>query len=92
MIVRFHPVADSLLISGQLNGGSELAGKAAVVDAPVGRGHVVLFATRPFWRFQTQGAWAMAFNAMVHWNALAASGPAPGAPGAHGPPPPLSHP
>ena len=45
---------------------------AGVVDAPVGQGHVVLFATRPFWRWQTQGAWAMAFNAIVHWNALAA--------------------
>lgn len=72
VIVRFHATADSLLISGQLNGGAELAGKAAVVDAPVGQGHVVLFATRPFWRWQTQGAWAMAFNAVVHWNALAA--------------------
>jgi hypothetical protein len=72
VIVRFHAVADSLLISGQMNGGAELAGKAAVVDAPVGQGHVVLFATRPFWRWQTQGAWALAFNAIVHWNALSA--------------------
>ena len=70
VIVRYHSVVDSLLISGQMNGGAELAGKAAVVDAPVGKGHVVLFATRPFWRYQTQGAWAMAFNAVVHWNAL----------------------
>ncbi len=77
VIVRFHETADSLLISGQLNGGSELAGKAAVIDAPVGNGHVVLFATRPFWRWQTQGAWAMAFNAMVHWNALAGAGTPP---------------
>ncbi len=82
VIVRYHATADSLLISGQLNGGAELAGKAAVVDAPVGQGHVVLFATRPFWRWQTQGAWAMAFNAMVHWNALAAPAGAAPAPGA----------
>lgn len=73
-IVRFHTNADSLLVSGQLNGGAELAGKAAVVDAPVGAGHVVMFATRPFWRFQTQGAWGMALNAIVHWNALGGSG------------------
>ena len=85
VIVRFHATADSLLISGQLNGGAELAGKAAVVDAPVGRGHVVLFATRPFWRWQTQGAWAMAFNAIVHWNALAAPAGAGGARGTRRP-------
>jgi hypothetical protein len=71
-IVRYHAMADSLLISGQLVGGEELAGKAAVVDARVGNGMVVLFATRPFWRFQTQGAWGMAINAMANWNALRA--------------------
>jgi hypothetical protein len=65
-------MADSLLISGQLVGGEKLAGKAAVVDARVGNGMVVMFATRPFWRFQTQGAWGMAINAMANWNALRA--------------------
>jgi hypothetical protein len=70
VIVRFHQTADSLLISGQLNGGAELASKAAVVDAPVGSGHVVMFATRPFWRWQTQGAMAMALNSIVNWNVL----------------------
>jgi len=82
-IVRYHTNADSLLISGQLVGGEELAGKAAVVDARVGNGMVVMFATRPFWRFQTQGAWAMAINAMAHWNALrpASGTPATAAPG-----------
>ncbi|MBX9928850.1 MAG: hypothetical protein K2X99_08050 [Gemmatimonadaceae bacterium] len=79
-VLRFHTNADSLLISGQLNGGAELAGKAAVVDAPVGKGHIVLFATRPFWRWQTQGAFAMALNAMVHWNALSGVPVAPMAP------------
>ncbi|MDZ4675159.1 MAG: hypothetical protein SGI84_11940, partial [Gemmatimonadota bacterium] len=68
--VRYHVNADSLLISGQLVGGQDLAGKAAVVDSKVGNGMVVMFATRPFWRFQTQGAWAMAINAMANWNAL----------------------
>lgn len=69
-IVRFHTNVDSLLISGQLNAGHELAGRAAVVESRVGDGTVVLFATRPFWRFQTQGAWAMAINALANWNAL----------------------
>ena len=69
-IVRFHQNVDSLLISGQLVAGGELANKAAVVDAPVGSGHVVMFATRPFWRWQTQGAFALALNAIVNWNTL----------------------
>ncbi|MEO5818607.1 MAG: M14 family zinc carboxypeptidase [Gemmatimonadaceae bacterium] len=70
VILRFTPRADSLLISGLLDNGSEMAGKAAVVDAPVGKGHVVLFGIRPMWRYETQGSYAMLLNAMVNWNSL----------------------
>jgi len=41
-----------------------------VVDAPLGKGHIVYFAIRPFWRWQTQGSFALAFNAIANWNAL----------------------
>ena len=41
-----------------------------VVDVPVGKGHVVLFAIRPFWRWQTQGSHALVFNTVLHWNDL----------------------
>jgi hypothetical protein len=70
VILRYHSNADSLLVSGLLAGGSELAGKAAVVDAPVGKGHVVLFGIRPLWRWQSQGSFAMAINAIANWNHL----------------------
>jgi hypothetical protein len=70
VILRYHSNADSLLVSGLLAGGSELAGKAAVVDAPVGKGHVVLFGIRPLWRWQSQGSFAMAVNAIANWNHL----------------------
>ncbi len=70
VILRYHSTADSLLVSGLLAGGSELAGKAAVVDAPVGKGHVVLFGIRPLWRWQSQGSFALAINAIANWNHL----------------------
>jgi hypothetical protein len=35
---------------------------------------VVLFAIRPFWRWQTQGSFALAVNAMVNWNHLGLTG------------------
>jgi hypothetical protein len=70
VVLQFHERQDSLLVSGLLVGGSELAKKAAVVDAPLGRGHVVYFAIRPFWRWQTQGSFALALNAIANWNAL----------------------
>lgn len=70
VILRYHSSADSLLVSGLLAGGSELAGKAAVVDAPVGKGHVILFGIRPLWRWESQGSFAMAINAIANWNHL----------------------
>ena len=70
VILRFVPRADSLLVSGLLENGGEMAGKAAVVDAPVGRGHVVLFGIRPMWRYETQGSYALVLNALANWNAL----------------------
>ena len=70
VILRFHEKADSLLVSGLLAGGDELAGKAAVVDAPVGSGHVVMFGIRPLWRWESQGSFALALNAIANWDHL----------------------
>ena len=49
---------------------SELAGKAAVVDVPVGRGHVVMFANNPMWRHETHGSFSMLFNAILNYDNL----------------------
>jgi hypothetical protein len=70
VVLRFHDKADSLLVSGLLAGGDELAGKAAVVDAPVGSGHVVMFGIRPLWRWESQGSFALALNAIANWDHL----------------------
>jgi hypothetical protein len=69
VILRFAPEKE-LLISGMLAGGSELAGKAAVIDAPVGRGHVVMFANNPMWRHETHGSFSMLFNAILNYDNL----------------------
>ncbi len=66
-----------MLLSGLLVGGEALAGRAVAVDAPIGKGHVILFATRPFWRFQTQGEFFLAFNAILNWDHLDAGRAAP---------------
>ncbi|MCG8603878.1 hypothetical protein MJD09_02635, partial [bacterium] len=59
-----------ILLSGMLRGEKEIAGAPAVVDVPVGEGHVILFAIRPFWRWETHGSHALVFNTMLHWNDL----------------------
>ena len=70
VIVQFAPNANDLLLSGTLAGGDTLAGRAAAVDVTLGKGHIVMFALRPFWRWQTQGTYFLAFNAILNWNHL----------------------
>lgn len=69
VLLRFA-AADKLLISGALRAGEELAGKAALVQCPVGKGNVLLFAINPMWRHSTQGSWGLVFNAASNWNRL----------------------
>jgi hypothetical protein len=66
-----------MLLSGTLAGGEALANRALAVDVPLGQGHIVMFALRPFWRWQTQGTYFLAFNAILNWDHLDAGKPAP---------------
>ena len=77
VVLRFNTNERELLISGMLAGGSELVGKPAVVDVPVGKGHVVMFANNPMWRHQTQGSFFLLFNAAMNYNNLGAGRPEP---------------
>jgi hypothetical protein len=70
VVLRFASDEKNLLISGMLAGGSELANAPAVVDVPVGKGHVVLFAINPMWRHQTQGSFFLIFNTALNYNHL----------------------
>ena len=70
VVLRFATDEKNLLISGMLAGGSELANAPAVIDVPVGRGHVVLFAGNPMWRHQTQGAFFLLLNAALNFDSL----------------------
>ncbi len=70
VIMQFPQNPADMLLSGVLTGGDALAGRAQVVDQPIGKGHIVMFAIRPFWRWQTQGTYMLGFNAIMHWNHL----------------------
>jgi hypothetical protein len=70
VLLSFPTNADDLLLSGILIGGEALAGRAVAIDAPIGKGHVVMFANRPFWRWQTQGNFFLGFNTILNWNDL----------------------
>jgi hypothetical protein len=60
--LRFAPT--DLLASGYLAGESVLAGKPALVEVPLGRGKVVLFAFRPQYRAQSYATYVPFLNAL----------------------------
>ncbi len=74
VILRFPANPDDMLLSGSLEGGEALSNRAQVIDSPIGDGHVVSFAIRPFWRWQTHGTFFLGFNAILHWNDLGVTG------------------
>jgi hypothetical protein len=70
VVLQFPAGPNDMLLSGTLAGGQALANRAQLVDIPLGQGHLVSFAIRPFWRWQTQGTYFLAFNAILNWNDL----------------------
>ena len=70
VVLQFPSDPNEMLLSGTLANGQFLANRAAVVDSRVGEGHVVMFAIRPFWRWQSQGTYTLGFNAIMNWNDL----------------------
>ncbi len=72
VVLRFPTDPNDMLLSGGLVGQQALTGRAVVVDSQLGKGHVVMFASRPFWRYQTHGSFNLAFNAILNWNHLEA--------------------
>ncbi len=70
VVMRFPDNPTELLLSGTIANGQYLSGRAVAVDEKIGQGHVVMFAIRPFWRWQTQGTYSLGFNAIMNWNDL----------------------
>jgi hypothetical protein len=69
VILRYADARD-LLVSGLLEGGADIAQRPAVIDAPLDRGHVILFSNNPIWRGETQGSYGLVFNAILNFDQL----------------------
>ncbi len=64
VVLRYQSAGDPLL-SGWLLGGARLNGRAAMVDASVGTGHVYLYGFRPQYRAQTNATWPLIWSAIL---------------------------
>jgi len=70
VVMTFPGSPKDMLLSGVLSGGENLSNRGSVIDEPIGQGHLVMFAIRPFWRWQTQGTFILGFNSILNWNDL----------------------
>ena len=68
VVLRFSDQRD-LLASGLLDG-TDVAQRPVVVDAPLGKGHVILFANNPVWRGETVGSYFLVFNTLLNFDHL----------------------
>jgi hypothetical protein len=69
VILRYADTKD-LLISGLVDNGGDIAQHPAVVDAPAGKGHVVLFSINPVYRGETRGTYSLVLNTIMNFDSL----------------------
>ena len=60
------------MVSGLLEGAGDIANRDAVVDVPVSKGHIVLFAINPVYRGETIGSYPLVLNILLNWDDLSA--------------------
>ena len=63
------------VISGQAWGEENLIGRPAILDMPVGKGHVVSFNFNPMHRDMNRGDQRLLWNAILNWQAILALHP-----------------
>ena len=69
-VVLRYANAKDLLLSGLVENGGEIAQHAAVLDVPVGQGHVVLFSINPIYRGETRGTYSLVLNTVMNFDSL----------------------
>ena len=65
----------SFVVSGQAWGEENLIGRPAILDMPVGKGHVVCFNFNPMHRDLNRGDQRLLWNAILNWQAIIAGQP-----------------
>lgn len=73
--------------SGQAWGEENLVGRPAILDMPVGKGHVVCFNFNPMHRDLNRGDQRLLWNTILNWQAIIAGQPKPADASASGPAP-----
>jgi Zinc carboxypeptidase len=72
VLVRFQG-GDPSVLSGLMRGADQVRNRPAVVDAPSGKGRVILYVNNPIYRWQTFGEHGLVFNALLFYNDIPAT-------------------
>jgi hypothetical protein len=67
-VVLQYAKEGDVCLSGIVKSQNEIKGRAAILDVPVGKGHIVLFTFNPFWRDLSHGSYMFVFNAILNHN------------------------
>ena len=62
---------DAAVLSGLMKGADEIKSRPAILEVPVGKGRVLIYATNPCYRWQNHGEFNMLFSAILAWNDFA---------------------
>jgi len=67
-VLMRYPGGDDHVLSGLMRGANEIRNRAAIVDAPSGKGRVILFAGNPCYRWQNFGEFNLLFNTILNYD------------------------
>jgi hypothetical protein len=70
-VIARYTGGEAGVLSGLMRNPDQIRNRPMVVEAPAGKGRVILFANNPIYRWQTFGEHAMVFNALLFWNDMA---------------------
>ena len=62
------------VVSGGARNGDELEGLPAILDFPLGRGHIVAFNFNPMHRELNRSDYRLLWNAILNWRAIVETG------------------
>ena len=69
-VVLRYSKEGNVCLSGIVKSQDEIKGKAAIIDVPTGKGHILLFTFNPFRRNLSRGNYMYVFNAILNYNDL----------------------
>ena len=67
---KAKPQDNRLVLSGFVRGEDAINGKPAILDLPVGKGRVILFAFNPLHRYLNIADFRFVWNVLLNWNDL----------------------